>query len=105
MAHGHLVLAVRNEVQIVNRLKISIQITFFDPVSVMVTDDQMLFSTQLSEILLRRLFVSEHQVAQDKYGIMGVNTLIPVADQNAVHFFNIDKWPVTQANDFFMPQM
>ena len=105
MAKGHLSLSIRKKIQVAYPFKISIQITLFDPVPIMVADDQMLFSTQLSEILFRRLFISKHQIAQYDHRIMGVNTLVPITDQNVVHFFDIGKWPIAQANNILMAQM
>ena len=101
----YLSLSVRERGEGADAFKIAAYITVLHPVSVMITNDQMLLSTQLPEVLLRRLFISEHQISKDIHRVMGVYTLVPVMNQDLVHFLNTAKWAITQANDIFMPQM
>lgn len=71
----------------------------------MVAGEQMLLSLEPPEILLRWLFVSEHQVAKNIDGIVLSDLLVPLVDQDLIHFLDVIEGTVAVPDNIFVTKV
>ena len=80
-------------------------ICLFVPAQIMVPKNQMLMPLQFFKIPFNGPTVAEKEITNDIYGIIPVNTVVPVSHQRGIHFLCVRKGSAAVTDDVFMAQV
>lgn len=71
----------------------------------MIADDQVLLPLELPEVLLGRLFISEHQVTKDIDRVVIGYFSVPLLDEDFIHLIDAFERPVAESDNVSVTQV